>query len=109
MIRKSRSKNLWNAVRREDGAQFMLIATISFAVTVAVVRGFLDMTGYPQIGGGGLHISHVLWGGLLLFVAALALLTIDYRPVYVVASILAGAGFGLFIDEVGKFITNNYN
>ncbi len=109
MKRKNRSKDLWNAVRREDGAQYMLIATVSFAASVAIVRGFLDVSGYPQIGGGGLHISHVLWGGLLLFVAALLLLIFDYRPVYVAGSILAGVGFGLFIDEVGKFITSDYN
>ena len=34
--------------------------------TVLLVRTFLAVSGYPQVGGGGLHIAHVLWGGLLM-------------------------------------------
>jgi hypothetical protein len=68
------------------------------------------MTGYPQIGNGELHIAHVLWEGLLLFAAALFPLIISNRWAYTASALLAGIGVGLFIDEVGKFITqsNNY-
>ncbi|MGD8758924.1 MAG: hypothetical protein PVJ07_01575, partial [Anaerolineales bacterium] len=64
----------------------------------------------PQLGGGELHIAHVLWGGLFLFVASLLPLILANRWVYPVGALVAGLGVGLFIDEVGKFITqtNDY-
>jgi hypothetical protein len=97
-------------VRREGGERYMLFTLLSFAASVASTRLFLELTGYPQLGGGELHIAHVLWGGLLLFGAALLPLIFANRWVYVAGSLLAGAGVGLFIDEVGKFITqtNDY-
>lgn len=83
---------------------------LSFALSVSLTRLFLELTGYPQLGGGDLHIAHLLWGGLLLFVAALLPLIFANRWVYLLGSALAGVGIGLFIDEVGKFITqtNDY-
>ena len=97
-------------VRREGSERYLLFTLLSFAASVALTRLFLEITGYPQLGGGELHIAHVLWGGLLLFGAALLPLIFTNRWVYVVGSLLAGAGVGLFIDEVGKFInqTNDY-
>lgn len=94
-------------VRREGGERYLLFTLLSFAASVALTRLFLELTGYPQIGGGELHIAHVLWGGVLLFGAALLPLIFANRWVYVVGSLLAGAGVGLFIDEVGKFITQS--
>lgn len=75
-------------------------------ITVLVTRGFLFVTGFPQIGGDSLHIAHVLWGGLFLSVAFLLLLLSDNAN-KVFAAVLGGIGFGLFIDEVGKFITQD--
>jgi hypothetical protein len=77
---------------------------------VLVTRGFLAITGYPKIGGRSLHIAHLLWGGLLLVLALTLLLTHLGRAVRTVAAVLGGVGFGLFIDEIGKFVTqtNNY-
>jgi len=97
-------------VRREGGETYLLLTLLSFGVSVALTRLFLEITGYPQFGGSTLHIAHVLWGGLFLFVAAILPLIFANRWVYIVASILAGLGVGLFIDEVGKFITqtNDY-
>ena len=97
-------------VQRRHAAQYLLITLISFAFSVGGTRLFLEVLGYPQLGGGQLHIAHVLWGGLFLFVASLLPLILINRWGLRLSALLAGFGIGLFIDEVGKFITqtNDY-
>jgi hypothetical protein len=75
-----------------------------------VIRTQLWLTHYPQLGGSGLHIAHLLWGGLFMLLAIGLLLTFLGRAVRRAAAIVGGVGFGFFIDELGKFITedNNY-
>jgi hypothetical protein len=94
-------------VQRHNAENYLFITLISFAVSVALTRLFLELTGYPQIGGGKLHVAHVLWGGLLLFVGALFPLIYANRWALNTSAVLTGFGVGLFIDEVGKFITQN--
>lgn len=106
---KRKIQFLSKLVQRENAARLMLISMLSFVATVAIVRSFLVFTGYPQIGGGTLHIAHVLWGGLILYIAAiLPLIYLNPRMMTLVAA-LSGVGVGLFIDEVGKFITTQYD
>src|SRR3990172_5355360 len=97
-------------VRREGVELYLLLMLLSFGGSAAVTRLFLELTGYPQLGGGSIHIAHVLWGGLVLYLAALLPLIFANRWVYAAGAVQAGIGVGLFIDEVGKFITqtNNY-
>jgi len=94
-------------VRRESADLHLLLTLLSFGASVSLTRLFLELTGYPQLGGGNLHIAHVLWGGLLLFLAALLPLVMANRWVYRIGAVVAGIGVGLFIDEVGKFITQS--
>jgi hypothetical protein len=97
-------------VRREGAEHYLFLTLISFAGTVIATRVFLELTGYPRIGGGELHIAHALLGGILLFAASLLPLVLSGRSVYRATAVLGGIGIGLFIDEVGKLITsqNNY-
>ncbi len=97
-------------VRRVYSERYLLITLVSFAFSVSAIRIFLEITGYPQIGNDELHIGHVLWGGLLLFASSLLPLIFVNRRILDISALLSGIGVGLFIDEVGKFITqtNNY-
>jgi hypothetical protein len=87
-----------------------LIVLVGCALTVALTRMFLVLTGYPQIGNSTFHLAHALWGGLALFLAGMMALTVQNRGAAVIIALLTGVGFGLFVDEVGKFITqtNDY-
>src|SRR5260221_5496527 len=71
------------------------------------IRFFLALTGFPQLGGHGLHIAHMLWGGLFMLASLVALLAFLGRRVQRIAAIVGGIGFGTFIDELGKFITSD--
>ena len=82
---------------------------VSAVVTVLLIRAWLELTGYPQIGGDGLHIAHMLFGGIGMLIALLANLTFLGRRTRVFAAMVGGAGFGAFIDELGKFITSDNN
>src|SRR5439155_6060268 len=55
------------------------------------------------------HIAHVLIGGALMTASIVLLLAFLGNKVRWFASLLGGMGFGLFIDELGKFITSDNN
>jgi hypothetical protein len=109
-VRRPVRQPIRRPVRREGAEHYLFLTLISFAGTVIATRSFLELTGYPRIGGGELHIAHALFGGVFLFVASLLPLLLAGRVVYRATAVLGGIGIGLFIDEVGKFITsqNNY-
>lgn len=100
-------QNLRSPVKREHADSYLRWLVVSFALSVIGVRVWLELTGYPQIGNDTLHIAHVLWGGLLLFIGALLPLLFANRSALMASAVLAGIGMGQFIDEVGKFITRS--
>ncbi|GAA4489187.1 hypothetical protein GCM10023094_50360 [Rhodococcus olei] len=85
-------------------ARFELFLLAAVA-TVLITRAYLAATGYPQIGGGALHVAHVLWGGLLMAVALVAVEIAYGTRVRMLSALAGGIGFGLFVDEIGKFVT----
>ncbi len=93
-------------VRGIDAPVLLEHFLIAAVAALLGIRLFLAAAGYPQVGGDGLHIAHMLWGGLLMLVALIAVLTFLGRRVRGWAAII-GAGFGTFIDELGKFITSD--
>lgn len=94
---------------RVDGVELAEAFLVSAVATVLLIRAYLSATGYPQVGTDGLHIAHVLWGGLLMLVGLLLLVLRLGRPALRLGAVLSGVGFGFFIDEIGKFVTSDVN
>ncbi|HKQ31820.1 MAG TPA: hypothetical protein VJV40_01355, partial [Thermodesulfobacteriota bacterium] len=97
-------------VRNLDAFSYAELFIVCAVTAILGIRLFLHITGYPQIGNSTLHIAHLLWGGLLMLVSIVMLIAFIGRRSELWAVVLGGAGFGMFIDEVGKFVTrdNNY-
>jgi uncharacterized membrane protein len=100
---------LRNPARDADFIALLETFLVAAAATVLIIRTQLWATNYPQLGGGGLHIAHLLYGGLFMVIAISLLLMFLNRSIRQPAAILGGVGFGFFIDELGKFITSDNN
>ena len=95
---------------RSIDLQRLLDTLLVFAVgTILVIRTQLWLTNYPQLGGHGLHIAHLLWGGLVMLIALVILLAYLNPVARQVGAVLGGIGLGFFIDELGKFLTSDNN
>src|SRR5438477_4383867 len=50
------------APRDVDGGAYLQDFLVATVVTILLTRLFLGLTGFPRLGGGGLHVAHLLWG-----------------------------------------------
>lgn len=96
--------------RRLHSSSLVLDFLLWGVLSLLFTRIFLSLTDFFILGRGEWHIAHVLWGGLLMAAAILILLVFYSRRSLHIAAILGGIGWGLFIDEIGKFLTmdNDY-
>lgn len=95
---------LYRYIRARDLLEIFLVAAVT---GLLLVRLYLHLSGYPQLGGGDFHIAHMLWGGLLMLVAIVISVTFLGLQARRLTALIGGFGFGIFIDELGKFITHD--
>ena len=98
-----------NPIRRYDFVQKLEWFLLSSITTILIIRTQLWLTNYPQLGGGGLHIAHLLYGGIFMLIAIWFSLIYLNRWQRTATAMIGGVGFGFFIDELGKFITSDNN
>jgi hypothetical protein len=104
-----RVRLLRHPTRDVDFISLLETFLVASVTTVLVIRTQLWATNYPQLGGHGLHIAHLLYGGIFMVIAIGLLLIYLNRGVRRPSAVIGGVGFGFFIDELGKFITSDNN
>jgi hypothetical protein len=87
--------------------RFVEVFLVSAVVSLLCIRAVLSVTGYPQIGGGGFHVAHVLFGGIGMAAALVLMMASLTEPAIILGAVIGGVGFGAFIDEIGKFLTSD--
>lgn len=95
--------------QRKNAADLVLILMVSSLLTLLITRYFLQLFGWPTISFGVWHIAHANWGGLLMVMGIILVLVFHGEKIRKIAAVVSGMGWGLFIDEVGKYITKNNN
>src|SRR3954454_1678131 len=108
-VRLPRALDLRRSPRNADFGELQETFLVSAVATILVIRTQLWLTNYPQLGGHGLHIAHLLYGGIFMVLAIGLLVTFLGRSPRFPAAVVGGVGLGFFIDELGKFITSDNN
>src|SRR2546428_7362043 len=96
-------------IRNLDAGKLLETFLVSAVAAFLGVRFFLGVTRYPRLGGGGLHIAHMLWGGPLMVAAVLLLLSYLAQRIRREAADVAGLGPRHFLDEPGKVIHRHHH
>ena len=96
-------------VRNIHGETLLENFFVSAVISLLAYRLVLSLTGYPTLGGENFHIAHMLPGGFMMLISIFILLTTLNHSAEELAAVIGGAGFGIFIDELGKFITHDNN
>lgn len=96
-------------VIREDASESILTMLIWSVVSLLSTRLYLSLMDYPQIGRGDWHVSHAALGGMVMVMGMTLMLIFAGKKIKNVSLIIFGIGLGGFIDEIGKYLTRDYN
>jgi hypothetical protein len=107
-VRLPRALDFRRSPRNADFGELQETFLVAAVATILVIRTQLWLTHYPQLGGGGLHIAHLLYGGIFMLAIGLLVTFLGRSPRFP-SAVVGGVGFGFFIDELGKFITSDNN
>ena len=109
-FKRRRSSLQRRAIRfRSSAPHSLLLVIISYAATILLTRLYLNLTGFPAIYTEGLHIRHNLWGALFMAIGGVMALLFGGEAILPMIALLLGVGLGLFMDEIGEFLTVNLN
>jgi hypothetical protein len=100
-------KSFWEI--RKDASDSILIVLIWSVFSLLATRLYLNLRGYPQIGSGEWHVSHAAIGGVIMIVGITTMLIFVHSKLKKLSLMMFGIGTGLFIDEIGKYLTRDYN
>jgi len=97
-------------VQRQDASDNILLVMISAIFSLLSVRLYLTLAHFPRIGSGSWHVAHAVTGGTLMILSTLLSISFYGKKIRKIYLIIFGLGIGLFIDEIGKFIStgNDY-
>ncbi len=94
-------------IRNTSGRDLLELFIVSAASSILLLRFYLHVMGYPEVGGGKYHIAHVLLGGFFMLAAFVCNFAFLGSRMQKLVALLGGVGFGIFIDEIGKYITKD--
>jgi len=94
-------------VKREEASELVLTILIWSVLSLLLTRVFINVSGQYQLSFGVWHIAHVLWGGLFLLGGIITLVAWHGETARKMGAIFSGIGWGLFVDEIGKYLTSD--
>lgn len=99
-----------NLIKRENASELALTVMKWAVVSLLLMRSALALLDYPSIGKGDWHIAHALTGGLVMWLGAMVNYIYYGSKIKRVSAMIFGIGLGLFVDEIGKYLSrdNNY-
>jgi len=93
--------------KRKNASELVLTVMIWAILGLLGTRLYLELTGYPKITKGDWHIAHAFIGGLIMTGGMMIDLVLAGRKIKRLAAGVFGVGLGLFIDEVGKYLSKD--
>lgn len=92
---------------RKEASEYVLWMMMWGVVSLLGTRMYLNLKGWPVVGGEVWHIAHILWGGLGMLTGGLVNFMFYGKRAKRISATISGLGLGLFIDEAGKFLSMN--